>query len=134
MSGNPPTRTTQGPYFLAYAIPHVVAALLWGFLYLPVAIGRRTGYLESVTDAAAHIAGCTMSNDVSERESQLETSGGQWSKGRFLESFNPLGPALVPADEITTHDLRLRSFVSGDPPGFQHLDFRTFPGSETPDY
>jgi 2-keto-4-pentenoate hydratase/2-oxohepta-3-ene-1,7-dioic acid hydratase in catechol pathway len=82
---------------------------------LAVVIGRRARYLESPDDAAGYIAGYTMSNDVSEREWQLESSGGQWSKGKCCETFNPLGPSLVPADELDGGALRLRSFVNGEP-------------------
>jgi len=81
---------------------------------LAVVIGRRARYLESVDDAREYIAGYTISNDVSEREFQLEISGGQWSKGKCCESFNPLGPALIPADELKAADIRLRSFVNGE--------------------
>ena len=66
---------------------------------LGIVIGRRTSYLDSVDDAAAAIAGYTVVNDVSERAFQLER-GGQWSKGKSAETFNPAGPWLVTADEI----------------------------------
>lgn len=81
---------------------------------LAVVIGKRTRYLDSPEDAAAHIAGYTISNDVSERAFQLEASGGQWSKGKCSETFNPLGPALVPADELDAGDLRLQTWVNGE--------------------
>ncbi|MCR6030741.1 FAA hydrolase family protein [Nocardioides sp. zg-579] len=82
---------------------------------LAVVIGKRARYLESPAQAREHIAGYTISNDVSEREFQLEASGGQWSKGKCCETFNPLGPALVPADEVDAGNLRLRSWVNGEP-------------------
>lgn len=82
---------------------------------LAIVIGNRARYLDSVEDAWQHIAGYTVSNDVSERAFQLEQSGGQWSKGKCCETFNPLGPALVPADEVDPGNLRLRSFVNGEP-------------------
>ena len=56
-----------------------------------------------------------MSNDVSERAFQIEQSGGQWSKGKCCETFNPLGPALVPADEVDPTNLNLKSWVNGEP-------------------
>jgi 2,4-diketo-3-deoxy-L-fuconate hydrolase len=80
---------------------------------LAVVIGSRARYLESPADALRHIAGYTISNDVSERAFQLEQSGGQWSKGKCCETFNPLGPALVPQAELDPGNLRLRSFVNG---------------------
>ena len=81
---------------------------------LAVVIGKQARYLESPADSAAHIAGYTISNDVSEREFQIEKSGGQWSKGKCCETFNPLGPSLVPADELDSTDLRLRSYVNSE--------------------
>jgi 2,4-didehydro-3-deoxy-L-rhamnonate hydrolase len=66
---------------------------------LGVVIGAPARYLPDVDAAAAVIAGYTVSNDVSERAFQLER-GGQWVKGKSCETFNPLGPWLVTADEI----------------------------------
>ena len=61
------------------------------------------------------MAGYAISNDVSERDCQIETSGGQWSKGKSCETFNPLGPWLVTADEVTDPQaLGLRTWVNGD--------------------
>ncbi|UED85567.1 fumarylacetoacetate hydrolase family protein [Streptomyces profundus] len=83
---------------------------------LAVVIGRRARYLGSVDEALAHVAGYTVSNDVSERAYQLDDSGGQWSKGKSCETFNPLGPALVTPDEVPDPQrLRLRSWVNGEP-------------------
>lgn len=80
---------------------------------LAVVIGRTARYLATPDDARDVIAGYTISNDVSERAYQLDVSGGQWSKGKCSETFNPLGPVLVPADELDPQALRLRSFVNG---------------------
>lgn len=83
---------------------------------LGVVIGRSVRYLASPDDAAAHIAGYVVSHDVSERRWQVEESGGQWSKGKVGETFNPLGPELVTADEIADPQaLRLWSTVNGEP-------------------
>jgi len=83
---------------------------------LGVVIGTRARYLSSPSEALAHVAGFTVSNDVSERAFQLEVSGGQWSKGKSSETFNPLGPWLVPASEVGDGSgLQLRSFVNGEP-------------------
>lgn len=43
----------------------------------------------------AHVAGCTVANDVSARDLQLHKNGGQWLLGKTLDSYCPLGPALV---------------------------------------
>ena len=85
---------------------------------LGVVIGRRARYLESAEEALAWVAGYVLSNDVSERGFQLDptVSGGQWSKGKCAETFNPLGPWLVPAGDVADPQaLALRSFVNGEP-------------------
>ena len=83
---------------------------------LAVVIGKTARYVGSDEEALACIAGYTVSNDVSERAFQLEVSGGQWSKGKCCDTFNPLGPALIPADEIDDpQNLDLKSWVNGEP-------------------
>lgn len=83
---------------------------------LAVVIGTRARYLASPADAMSHVAGFTVSNDVSEREYQIELSGGQWSKGKSSETFNPVGPWLVSASEVGDGaGLGLRSFVNSEP-------------------
>ena len=82
---------------------------------LAVVIGERALYLDSPADAARHIAGYLTANDLSERDFQLAESGGQWSKGKSAPGFTPLGPWLVTADEVDPGDLRLRSWVNGEP-------------------
>lgn len=66
---------------------------------LGVVIGTQCRYLSSPEEALSHVAGFVVSNDVSEREFQLER-GGQWVKGKSAETFNPCGPWLVTPDEI----------------------------------
>ncbi len=83
---------------------------------LAVIIGTQARYLDSPGQALEHVAGYAISNDVSERAFQLETSGGQWSKGKSCETFNPLGPWLVTADEVADPQaLGLRTWVNGQP-------------------
>jgi 2-keto-4-pentenoate hydratase/2-oxohepta-3-ene-1,7-dioic acid hydratase in catechol pathway len=80
---------------------------------LGVVIARRTSYLDTVEDAHAAIAGFTVVNDVSERAFQIER-GGQWSKGKSAETFNPAGPWLVTPDELdNVLDLAMWLDVSG---------------------
>jgi 2-keto-4-pentenoate hydratase/2-oxohepta-3-ene-1,7-dioic acid hydratase in catechol pathway len=80
---------------------------------LAVVIGRTARYLEDREQARDVIAGYAVSNDVSEREFQLERSP-QWDLGKSCETFNPLGPWLVPADEVADPgDLGLRLSVNG---------------------
>ena len=81
---------------------------------LGVVIGRRASYLKDEQEALDVIAGYVTSHDVSERDFQIAESGGQWSKGKCAENFNPVGPALVPAAEVEQQDLRLWSSVNGE--------------------
>jgi 2,4-didehydro-3-deoxy-L-rhamnonate hydrolase len=64
---------------------------------LGVVIGSRARYV-SEADALKHVAGYCVVNDVSEREFQLER-GSQWDKGKGCDTFGPVGPWLVTADE-----------------------------------
>jgi 2-keto-4-pentenoate hydratase/2-oxohepta-3-ene-1,7-dioic acid hydratase in catechol pathway len=66
---------------------------------LAVVIGTKARYV-SQKDALNFVAGYCVSNDVSEREFQLER-GSQWDKGKGCDTFGPLGPWLVTRDEIT---------------------------------
>ena len=69
-------------------------------------------YLPDAASAAAHIAGYCISHDVSERAFQLER-GGQWTKGKSCDTFNPLGPWLATADEVAdVRNLDLRCLVN----------------------
>lgn len=80
---------------------------------LGIIIGKDARYLNSVDEAAAYIAGYCVSNDVSERAFQLE-KGGQWTKGKSCDNFNPLGPYLVTKDEIEdVHNLSMTLSVNG---------------------
>lgn len=81
---------------------------------LGVVIGKTAQYVESPEAALEHVAGYVVSHDVSERTFQLDQSGGQWSKGKCAATFNPLGPALVPADEVDPSALGIRSWVNGE--------------------
>jgi 2,4-didehydro-3-deoxy-L-rhamnonate hydrolase len=65
---------------------------------LGVVIGTRARYVE-VEDALDYVAGYCVVNDLSEREYQLER-GGQWDKGKGCDTFGPVGPWLVTADEV----------------------------------
>jgi 2-keto-4-pentenoate hydratase/2-oxohepta-3-ene-1,7-dioic acid hydratase in catechol pathway len=65
---------------------------------LGIVIGSTARYV-SEADAPQHIAGYCVVNDVSEREYQLER-GSQWDKGKGCDTFGPVGPWLVTADEV----------------------------------
>lgn len=66
---------------------------------LGVVIGKPGRYIDEA-QALSHVAGYCVVNDVSEREVQLERGGGQWDKGKGCDTFGPLGPWLVTADEV----------------------------------
>jgi 2-keto-4-pentenoate hydratase/2-oxohepta-3-ene-1,7-dioic acid hydratase in catechol pathway len=65
---------------------------------LGIVIGSVARYV-SVHDSLKHVAGYCIVNDVSEREFQIER-GGQWTKGKSADTFCPIGPWLVTADEV----------------------------------
>jgi 2,4-diketo-3-deoxy-L-fuconate hydrolase len=65
---------------------------------LGVVIGKGGRYID-VVDALSHVAGYCVVNDVSEREFQIERSG-TWDKGKGCDTFGPIGPWLVTADEV----------------------------------
>ncbi|WP_329166026.1 fumarylacetoacetate hydrolase family protein [Streptomyces sp. NBC_01267] len=81
---------------------------------LAVVIGRTARYLGSAEEALGHVAGYAVAHDVSERAFQIER-GGQWDKGKNCETFNPLGPWLVTADEVPDPQaLPLKLWVNGE--------------------
>ena len=65
---------------------------------LGVVIGKPAKYV-SEADAMSHVAGFCVVNDLSERAYQLEGTG-QWVKGKSADTFGPIGPWLVTADEV----------------------------------
>jgi 2,4-didehydro-3-deoxy-L-rhamnonate hydrolase len=79
---------------------------------LGVVIGEPGRYIDEAR-AHEHVAGYCIVNDLSEREYQLER-GGTWDKGKGCDSFGPIGPWLVTADEIADpHALNLWLEVDG---------------------
>ncbi len=79
---------------------------------LGVVIGEKARYV-SEADAMKHVAGYCVVNDVSEREYQIER-GGTWDKGKGCDTFGPVGPWLVTADEIPNpQDLEMWLEVNG---------------------
>jgi 2,4-diketo-3-deoxy-L-fuconate hydrolase len=105
--------TVIGPYD-DVPVPPGATKVDWE-VELGVVIGKRARYLSSPEEALDYVAGYVTSNDVSERDFQIAQSGGQWSKGKSAEGFNPLGPALVPASEVDPQNLRMWSRVNGEP-------------------
>ena len=103
--------TVVGP-FDTVLIPRGSTKTDWE-VELGVVIGTTARYLDSPAEARRHVAGYVLSHDVSEREFQLER-GSQWDKGKSCETFNPLGPEFVTADEVPdAQDLRLSLSTNG---------------------
>lgn len=108
-----PTNTISGP-FDAAPIPPSSTKYDWE-VELAIVIGQEASYLSTVTEAAACIAGYAVANDLSEREYQIPGAAGQWTKGKSLPGSTPLGPWLVPANDIDAGNLRLQTLVNGEP-------------------
>jgi len=108
-----PSNTVTGPYDPAPLAPRSTQ-YDWE-VELGIVVGKEASYLASKQEAADCIAGYVTANDFSEREYQLPGAAGQWTKGKSLPGSTPLGPWLVPADGIDGGNLRLRSWVNGEP-------------------
>jgi 2-keto-4-pentenoate hydratase/2-oxohepta-3-ene-1,7-dioic acid hydratase in catechol pathway len=78
---------------------------------LGVVIRRRARNVKSA-DAAAYILGYTPVNDVTARD--LQRKDGQWTRGKGFDTFCPVGPFIVPSDEVNLNSLRVRTFVDGE--------------------
>jgi 2-keto-4-pentenoate hydratase/2-oxohepta-3-ene-1,7-dioic acid hydratase in catechol pathway len=107
-----PSNTVSGP-FDAAPIPPSSDKYDWE-VELGIVIGREASYLSSAEEAADCIAGYVVANDLSERDYQLPGAAGQWTKGKSLPQSTPLGPWLVPADELDAGHLALRTWVNGE--------------------
>src|SRR6266568_1088706 len=78
---------------------------------LAIIIGRRGKYIAE-DEAYAYIAGYTIANDVSARDLQFRTS--QWTTGKMLDTFCPLGPTLVTRDEVPdANTLAIKTSLNG---------------------
>jgi acylpyruvate hydrolase len=78
---------------------------------LTIIIGRRGKYIAE-HEALSYIAGYTIGNDVSARDLQFRTS--QWTTGKMLDTFGPLGPALVTRDEVPDPNaLQIKTTLNG---------------------
>lgn len=90
------TTAITGP-FDPLVLPRGAGKVDWE-VELGVVVGPAARYVETA-DAPRHIAGYLLHNDYSERAFQLER-GGQWVKGKSCDTFAPLGPWVVPADQV----------------------------------
>jgi 2-keto-4-pentenoate hydratase/2-oxohepta-3-ene-1,7-dioic acid hydratase in catechol pathway len=78
---------------------------------LAVVIGRG-GRNIARADAMKHVWGCGIVNDVTARDVQMRHS--QWDLGKSFDTFCPMGPWLVSADEMDPNDTRVRCWVNGE--------------------
>ena len=105
--------TVVGPYDTVW-IPRGSTKTDWE-VELGVVVAAEARYLPDTHRAAACVGGYVISHDVSERAFQLE-HGGQWTKGKSCETFNPLGPDLVtPEDVEDVQQLEIGLSVNGVP-------------------
>lgn len=80
---------------------------------LAVIIGKKTKYIES-DEAMNHVFGYTICNDLSARDLQLQ-EGSQWTRGKAIDNFAPMGPFAVTTDEITDpHSLNISCRINGE--------------------
>ncbi|MGN5732958.1 fumarylacetoacetate hydrolase family protein [Arthrobacter psychrochitiniphilus] len=108
-----PNNTVAGPYDPA-PLPPLAEKYDWE-VELGIVIGTEVSYVNSLEEAAKAVAGYVVANDLSEREYQLPGAAGQWTKGKSLPKSTPLGPWFVPADQIDSSNLQLKSWVNGEP-------------------
>ena len=81
---------------------------------LAVVISRAAKNV-SRADALNYVLGYTCANDVSARDWQKIGGGGQWCRGKTFDTFLPLGPVIVTADEIPNPNaLRIATRVNGE--------------------
>lgn len=81
---------------------------------LAVIIGK-TAKNVSRENALSHVLGYTCGNDVSARDWQKQGGGGQWCRGKTFDTFCPLGPVLITADEIPNpNSLAIKTVLNGE--------------------
>jgi 2-keto-4-pentenoate hydratase/2-oxohepta-3-ene-1,7-dioic acid hydratase in catechol pathway len=81
---------------------------------LVIVVGKGGRYVRA-EQAAEHVAGYTVGHDVSARDWQLKKDGKQWMVGKTFDTFAPIGPVLVTADEVPDpHNLGIRLRRNGE--------------------
>ncbi len=81
---------------------------------LAVVIGKKCKNVNR-KDALNYVLGYTCGNDVSARDWQKTWGGGQWCRGKFFDTFAPLGPCLVTTDEIPNPNcLTIKTILNGN--------------------
>jgi 2-keto-4-pentenoate hydratase/2-oxohepta-3-ene-1,7-dioic acid hydratase in catechol pathway len=79
---------------------------------LAVVMGTRGKYIAE-RDALAHVGGYTCANDVSAHDIEFRTS--QWTSGKMLDTFCPMGPTIATADEVPhPNNLRLQTMLNDE--------------------
>ncbi|ALS60327.1 fumarylacetoacetate hydrolase family protein [Pandoraea norimbergensis] len=102
--------TVLGPYDdIAY---DATVSAKWDYEAEMVVVIGKTGRSIPVERAMEHVWGYCLANDISQRDLQRR-HGGQWLKGKSLDASMPLGPWLVPADEIDPARVHLECVVNG---------------------
>ena len=105
------TNTVVGPYD-NILIPKNSKKTDWE-IELGIIIKKDCRYLSSEEESVDYIAGHTISHDVSEREFQIER-GGQWTKGKSCDTFNPIGPFLATSNELNNiNNLSMKLSLNG---------------------
>ena len=81
---------------------------------LVVVMGKEAKLVDEAV-AMDYVAGYTCGHDVSARDWQKHKPGGQWLCGKSFDSFAPIGPHFVSADEVSNpHDLRIQLRLNGE--------------------
>ena len=81
---------------------------------LAVVIGKSCKNA-SREEALSYVLGYTCANDVSARDWQIEKGGSQWCRGKFFDTFAPLGPCIVTPDDLPDpNDLRIRTLLNDE--------------------
>jgi acylpyruvate hydrolase len=105
-----PSSTITGPDSPIY-LPPVTSSVAYE-VELAVIIGQRAKYL-SVENALSCVAGYTLANDVGDRLLEKRTS--QWTTGKLMDTFTPMGPALVTPDELPgLANLKMQTRINGE--------------------
>lgn len=102
----------NGPFDPIPYDPQISKEIDWE-VELGVVIGRRGRNIPEA-EAMDYVFGYTVVNDVSARDLQKTTHGGQWFKGKSLDGHAPMGPWIVPASDLDPGNLRLILRVNGE--------------------
>jgi 2-keto-4-pentenoate hydratase/2-oxohepta-3-ene-1,7-dioic acid hydratase in catechol pathway len=106
--------TVQRPYGPIVLPQHLASSEVDYECELAVVIGKTCKNV-SKSEALNYVLGYTCANDVSARDWQLKWGGSQWVRGKSFDTFCPLGPCLVTADELTQpNTLNIKTYLNGE--------------------